>query len=242
MASVHGGRAGLVKGPQLAYKLLAGVVPCADGWLVVPGKLQGVSLFPEPPQVLSKLMEILDYRPSFEIVALQIPIGLPADRVAGGRAADREARRLLGPRRGAAILSTPPAKVFGDQGAEGLSAIGWQLLPRIEEAHREIASYHQRNVYEVHAELGFHQLNGDAPLRYSKNTPEGREERLELLSARMPGLERVLDNRPARVRLPQLLDAAVNLWTARRIAARAISRLPEVPEWNNDGLRMELVR
>lgn len=34
----------------------------------------------------------------------------------------------------------------------------------------------------------------------------------------------------------------VGLWTARRIAARAVSRLPENPEWNEDGLRMELVR
>jgi predicted RNase H-like nuclease len=39
-----------------------------------------------------------------------------------------------------------------------------------------------------------------------------------------------------------VLDACVDLWTARRIAARAVSRLPEVPEWNDDGLRMELVR
>lgn len=235
-------REGLKKGPALAYKLLAGVVPCGDGWLVVTGKLQGVSLFPEPPQVLGKLTEILDYRPSFEIVALTIPIGLPGQRAAGGRACDREARRLLGPRRGAAIVSPPPATVFGDPGAEGLSAVAWQLLPHIEEAHREIASYHQRNVNEVHPELGFHQLNGDRALRYGKNTPEGRAERHALLAARMPGLERVLDNRPPRVRVPALLDAAVNLWTARRIAARAITRLPEVPEWNNDGLRMELVR
>jgi predicted RNase H-like nuclease len=58
----------------------------------------------------------------------------------------------------------------------------------------------------------------------------------------MPGLERVLDNVPAGVRLPTVLDTCVNLWTARRIAARAVSRLPEVPEWNEDGMRMELVR
>jgi predicted RNase H-like nuclease len=44
------------------------------------------------------------------------------------------------------------------------------------------------------------------------------------------------------VRLPTVLDACVDLWTSRRIAARAVSRLPDVPEWNEDGLRMELVR
>jgi len=43
-------------------------------------------------------------------------------------------------------------------------------------------------------------------------------------------------------RLATVLDACVDLWTARRIAARAVARLPEVPEWNEDGLRMEFVR
>jgi len=44
----------LKRGAPLPYKLLAGVEPCPDGWLVVTGKLQGVTLFPEPAQVLGK--------------------------------------------------------------------------------------------------------------------------------------------------------------------------------------------
>jgi predicted RNase H-like nuclease len=233
----------LKRGAPLPYKLLAGVEPCPDGWLVVTGKLQGVTLFPEPAQVLGKLTEILDYRPSFEVVAIHVPIGLPGELAPGGRACDREARRLLGRRRAAAIMSPPPRSVLGaDLQPEGLSAVARVLLPRIQEAHREIASYHQRLVYEVHPELGFYDLNGDRPLRYAKRTTMGREERLKLLSDRIPGVERVLENRPETVALPALLDACVNLWTARRIAARAVKRLPEVPEWNEDGLRMELVR
>jgi predicted RNase H-like nuclease len=107
---------------------------------------------------------------------------------------------------------------------------------------REVASYHQRIVFEVHPELGFYQLNEDQPLKFGKRTEQGIAERLALLQARMPGLERVVDNRPETVSLPRLLDATVNLWTARRIAARAVARLPDVPEWNDDGLRMEIVR
>jgi len=233
----------LKKGAPLPYKLLAGVEPCRGGWLLVPGKLQGVSLFPEPPEVLGKLTEILDYRPSFEVVAIHVPIGLPGEQAArGGRACDREARRLLGRRRGAAVISAPPRSALWNGGGEGLSAVTRVLLPRIQEAYREIASYHQRRVYEVHPELGFYELNGDRPLRYGTRTTMGREERLTLLTERIPGIERVIENRPATVALPTLLDACVNLWTARRISARAVTRLPEVPEWNQDGLRMELVR
>ena len=232
----------LKRGAPVPYRLLAGVEPCGRGWLVVSGKLQGVSLFPEPPQLLATIVEILDYRPSFEIVALHAPIGLPSGLHPGGRASDREARRLLGPRRGAAIVSPPSRSVLDDDQGAGLSAVVRTLLPRIREVQRDVASYHQRTVFEVHPELGFHQLNGDAPLRRGKRTKAGIEERLALLRARMPGLDRVLDNRPPSVPLPRLLDACVDLWTARRIAARALARLPENPEWNEDGLRMELVR
>jgi predicted RNase H-like nuclease len=225
----------------MPYRLVAGIEPSPGGWLVVSGKLQGISLFPEPPQVMAKMIDVLDYRPSFEIVALHAPIGLPSEAAAGGRACDREARRLLGPRRGAAVVSPPPHSVLDDEG-DGLSAVGRALLPRIREVQRDVASYHQRVVFEVHPELGFYQLNDDAPLKFAKRTEQGIEERLSLLTARMPGLDRVLDHRPEGISLPRHLDACVNLWTARRIAARAITRLPEVPEWNEDGLRMELVR
>jgi predicted RNase H-like nuclease len=232
----------LKRAAPLPYRLLAGVEPAGGSWLVVSGKLQGVSLFPEPPQLMGSLVEILDYRPSFEIVALHSPIGLPSKREPGGRACDREARRLLGARRGAAIGSPPPREVLDDSVRSGMNAVVRSLLPRIREVQRDVASYHQRTVYEVHPELGFYQLNNDTPLRYGKRTEAGIAERLTLLRDKMPGLDRVLDNRPESVSLPRLLDACVDLWTARRIAARAVSRLPEIPEWNDDGLRMELVR
>jgi predicted RNase H-like nuclease len=239
---IHNAPQHLRKGAPLPYRPLAGVEPCPGGWFVVSGKLQGVSLFPEPPQVLASISDVLDARPPYEIIALHAPIGLPGERIPGGRACDRQARKLLGRRRGAAVTAPPSRSSVYDATGEGLSAVVRAQLARIREVQRDVASYHQRTVFEVHPELGFFQLNEDAPLRYSKRTHLGIEERLSLLQARMPGLERVLDNVPDGIRLPTVLDACVNLWTARRIAARAVSRLPEVPEWNEDGLRMELVR
>jgi predicted RNase H-like nuclease len=232
----------LRRGAPLPYRLLAGVEPCPGGWLVVAGKLQGVSLFPEPAQVMATMIDVLDSRPTFEFVALHCPIGLLPTTTPGGRACDREARKVLGPRRGAAIVTPPTRSDLEDTTGKGLSAVVRSQLGRIREVQRDVASYHQRSVFEVHPELGFYQLNDDEPLRYGKRTHLGIEERHKLLADRMPGLERVLDHRPGGVKVPTLLDACVDLWTARRIAARAVTRLPDVPEWNEDGLRMELVR
>jgi predicted RNase H-like nuclease len=232
----------LTRGPSLPYKVLAGVEPCSDGWLVVSAKLLGVSMLAEPPQVLPTLLDVLDYRPAFSFIALHTAVGLLDATLAGGRTCDREARRLLGPRRGSAVTSPPLRLVVGHSEGKGVSAVVKSLLPRIREAEQDVASYHQRTVYEVHPELGFYQLNGDRPMRYPKATVAGIEERMALLQDKLNGLDRVLDNRPPGVALPRLLDACIDLWTARRIAAHAVTRLPEAPEWNVDGMKMEMVR
>ena len=40
----------------------------------------------------------------------------------------------------------------------------------------------------------------------------------------------------------QEYEAAAMLWTARRASGRAIQRLPMDPEWDDGGIRIELVR
>ena len=235
-------------GPVLPYRLLAGVVPCPGGWLVASAKLQGITLSPEQPRVMSSLINVLDEKPAFEIIALAAPVGLLDAYRPGGRTCERDARRLLGWRRGAAVMSAPPrgaVEATTEQGARaagGVGAVALLLLPRVREVAREIQPYWQRTVYEVHPELSFHTLNGDQPLVYSKRMIVGRKERRELLAGRMPGVERILDAQLRRIREPHLLDAAACLWTARRIAAKAVQRLPEDPEWDSQGLRMEMVR
>jgi predicted RNase H-like nuclease len=235
------------RGPVLPYRPLAGVVPCPGGWLLASGKLQGITLSVDEPQVITTLIDVLDYRPSFEILALHAPIGLLDEPRPGGRTCDAEARRLLGPRRGAAVASAPWRSVVeggvpADSDLAGLSVTVRYLLPRFAEVAKEMQPYRQRTVFEVHPELSYHQLNGDRPLRYPKGTRVGQEERRALLVGRLPGVERLLDARLRRVSPRHLLDAAACLWTCRRIAARAITRIPEDPQWDSIGLRMELVR
>jgi predicted RNase H-like nuclease len=230
-------------GPQLPYRPIGGVVPCPGGWLALGGKLQGIVAAPEIPVVYPTLLEVLDRRPAFEIIVLGVPVGLLDERVKGGRACERAARQLLRHPRSAAIVPAPIRSAVGaGAAAEGLNPVQRALLPKVTEVAKEVQPYHQRTVYEGHPELSFHQLNGDTSLRWSKHSAAGAEERRALLDGKLPGIERQLLVAVKGAKPSHLLDAAALLWTARRVAARAVQRLPEHPEWDEAGLRMELVR
>jgi predicted RNase H-like nuclease len=231
--------------------LLAGVVPCRGGWLVCGGKLVGTGLFPEPPVVEKHLVEVVDHVPPYTVICLAAPIGLPDGPVEHGRKAERAARKVLGWPRLGAILSAPTiaATERADSYAEAvrlnggsLSPVTWGRIKRIREVREVVQSHTQRHVYEVHPELSFHQLNGDKSLVHSKRSPEGLKERRELLLRRFQGMEtRFEAGWPRGATEATLLDGFAALWTARRVAAKAATRIPESPEWNGDGLRMELV-
>lgn len=238
------------RGPELPYKLLAGVVPVPKGWLVASGKLLGIQVHPEDPALFETFREILDHIPQYQVVAVTVPIGLPTSPHRGGRAADHEARQILGFPHAGAIGSTPTRDALREKDYEKaraangglLDVVTWQQFPKIREVDDEMQPYLQRQVYEARPELSFYQLAEDAVLKHTKDSRAGQKERQELVRRRMPGSERVLDAELDSVRVTHLTDAAVTLWTARRIVAKAIARVPEVPEWDDRGLRMEIVR
>jgi predicted RNase H-like nuclease len=243
------GPGGPQQGAKLPYDLLAGVVPTKWGWVVASAKLQGIQMYPNEPELLGDLAEVLDYRPSFKVIALNAPIGLLEEPVDGGRECDREARRLIGFPRAGAIPTPPVRKALQATSYEeaarlsgGMSAVTWGLLRRYVEVDAEMAPYRQRTIFEVQPELSFFQLNNDQPMRFPKRDHIGMEERKNLLKGRIQGMERIVDAEISKVKPWQLIDAAACLWTTRRIASRAMTRIPEDPEWDETGLRMELVR
>jgi predicted RNase H-like nuclease len=199
--------------------------------------------------LFDSFLDVLDWRPAFEVIALACNVGLPEKPLAGGRTCDREARKLLGhPRRGAVFSAPARSSVNAETYEEarrlndGMSAPQWAMLRRIAEVDAAIEPYWQRTVYEVHPELSFYQLNEEKPLLYGKHLHKGVAERRALLERRIPGMGNALDRRVRGARRHHLIDAAACMWTARRIAGRAVSRVPEDPEWDDLGLRMEMVR
>ncbi len=105
-----------------------------------------------------------------------------------------------------------------------------------------MAPFRQRTIYEANAELSFFQMNENVPMRWSKHSERGMEERRTLLAAALPGTLRIIDAEVPGASPSHLLDVGALLWTARRIFARAAIRIPADPEWDEQGLRMEIVR
>lgn len=238
------------QGPSLPYDELAAVIPCRRGWAVAVGKLIGIQVFPDEPTVVARFRDVIDNIPAYKIIAVTLPVGLPTEPHRGGRMADEAARHVLGFPHAGAIGSTPTRRALTQRGYEAartangglLDVVTWQQFRRIRELDEEMEPYLQRRVFEVRPELSFYQLNEDVPMQHPKDSAAGRKEREALLRQRMPGAQRILDADVAGVPRYQLADLAVTLWTARRIAARAITRVPEDPEWDDKGLRMEIVR
>jgi predicted RNase H-like nuclease len=230
-------------GPPLPYKVVAGMTPCPGGWLVASAKLHAATFAPEDPQMFTKFPEVFDAHPAFEVIALNAPVGYP-DEPDEFRSCELEARKLLG-RRAITVRRTPSRGTM-ETGMprldEHLDAINLVLLPRYCEVASEMLPYRQRTVYEAHPELSFYVINGDKPLQRSKKSDEGIEERRTLLLKRVPGVQRVIDAELDGVPTSHLYDVAALLWTARRICAKAATRIPENPEWDTEGLRKEIVR
>jgi predicted RNase H-like nuclease len=209
--------------------------------------LQGITAHPQDPEVFKTFSEILDYRPSFEVIAVHCHLSFPEEDTPGGRTCDRLARQLLGwPRSGA--IGSPPSRHYlrtadlDARARKGLNPINARMMRRYAEVAEEMQPYRQRQVFEVHPELSFYQLNDERPMKHSKYTEAGVEERRRLVAAKIPGAETVFSSTVSGVSLRHLLDATADMVTARRIAARAVIRLPEDPEWDEQGVRMELLR
>jgi predicted RNase H-like nuclease len=231
-------------GPNLPYTLVAGVTPCGPSWLVAPAKLQGTIFAPEEPQLIAPFSEVLDQRPTFSVIALNAPVGYLDHGAAGGRTCDREARALLGAKRGSSIQSAPVRSPANELEflPDHLDAISMTLLPRYREVAADMAPFRQRTVYEVHSDVCFYELNDSQPLQWSKQSEKGVEERRALLETKFPSVNRILSAEVPGASMAHLIDVAAFVWTARRIFARAAIRIPQDPEWDEQGLRMEIVR
>jgi len=223
--------------------LVAGVTPWSGGWLAATAKIHGSTMGLEPPRSYETFIDVLSERPAFAVIVINAPVGYPDLPQQGSRTCDREVRAILGHRGGSLHNAPSRAALSGEikWNDAGLDAVTASLLPRYREVAEEMSPFRQRVVYEGHPELSFFQLNKDTPLDKSKRIEPGREERRLVLESKLPGIETILDAEIARLPPKHLFDVAALLWSARRVWGHAAKRIPIDPEWDSEGLRMEIV-
>ena len=208
-------------------KRVLGVDAAAGGWfavLLIDGYFAGADLQPSVSALLTRF-------PGVEVVAIDIPIGLP---VGQSRPADAAARAFVGAERAASVFATPPAEVLAAATYAEAVEIARRLLgtgiSRQTSALRDrifevagIATSDDR-IVEVHPEASFRALKG-APLRHSKHSWSGITERRALLSS--VGIL-LPDDLPGggRVAADDVVDAAVAAWSAMRVAEGNAATLP----------------
>jgi len=191
--------------------------------------------------------------PQLDVLAIDIPIGLPER---GPRACDREARAVLGARR-SSVFPAPPRAVLGAtswqqaceirNGLEGkrISKQTWAIVPKIREVDDALRRVPGRSAWvrEVHPEVCFWAWNG-APMKHAKKKAPGRDERLALV-CRHFGTRAFSEVRDRFERCDvaddDIVDAFAALWTAERILRGEAVQMPSAPPLDPEGLRMEIV-
>jgi predicted RNase H-like nuclease len=189
-----------------------GVDGCPGGWVGALVEDGGVTWHS------GDFAAMLDLQPA--ALAVDIPIGLPTGPER--RAADVEARALLGPQR-SSVFFVPPRVVLeaGSQpeatrlsraaGSVGVSIQMFHILDKVAEVDAHVQA--GADVVEVHPEVSLRRMCGH-PLP-PKRTHAGRDARLAVLRTWLPGLE-LPSPLPGRAQPDDCLDAVACAWTASR--------------------------
>jgi predicted RNase H-like nuclease len=216
-------------------------------------QLNGEEITGEFCRVFDSFTGIVELPEAPRYVGVDIPIGLPVIAVPGGRACDRAARKMLGPKRGSSVFAPPVRAALAADSYEralalnrasskhdiGISKQVYGLLPKLREVHDALNPELQLRFREVHPELSFATMNGGQPMRHSKKSKAGFEERLDQLSVFFPEVRGALEcTTSSAVGRDDILDAYAAAWTAWRMARGKAHYVPETPELDSRGLRM----
>jgi len=217
-----------------------GVDACKAGWV-------GVALAGGAPRAyvaaaIGGLVNLAEADGSLDVVAIDMPIGLPDHR---RRRADELAKAAIGPLASSVFITPvraaleapdhPTAVALNRELAgEGVSVQAYGLRVKLLQVDEWVRSCGRR-VVEVHPEVCFAALAGE-PLTVPKRTWAGVERRRRLLTAAGIVLDGELGLAGHAAGVDDVLDAAVAAWTARRVRRGEAYSLPDPPEVFGDGL------
>lgn len=224
---------------------IAGVDGFKSQWCVV---LQNLTTGELKVQFVPTFARLLSMKENPKVIAVDIPIGLPDYAIPGGRACEREARRMLGKRAssvfsavGRAVLDHPSRpeadRASRAAGGLGVGAQAWGLAAKLREADAAISPEHQSVVHEVHPEVSFWAMNDRVPMPFGKKSADGERARQAVLTRAGFAPEFIAEmGSPLRIGRDDFLDACAAAWTARRIATGVADRCSAGPDLDARGL------
>jgi predicted RNase H-like nuclease len=236
---------------------LAGVDGCTGGW---------VAAFVRPDsgetrvRIVPRFADVLSSPERPDVVAVDMPIGLPERVGIGGRAAENCVRPLLGARQSSVFSVPSRAAVYAADYGEacGVAAATsdpprkvskqlFNIAPKIREVDECLRASPEaaRRVFEVHPEVAFWRLNGGRPLTEPKKVKSrpyepGLALRRNLLMAGGLPDQAVNAAPPKGAAADDLLDALACAAIARRIHVGIAEPFPNPPPRDAFGLAMAI--
>ena len=224
-----------------------GVDGCKSRWIVIEKNLNSHTYRFH----LWATSELFHSHPIPQVIAIDIPIGLPDQ---GSRECDIDARKRLGKRASSVFRAPirPILKTTSRQEADRISSeldntgISFQtfgIIPKIREVDDELHQNPelQTRVWEVHPEISFYFLAHEKPMDHYKKTVYGFEERYQILK---PVFGKILYQAVHEFKThagrDDILDAFAALWTAERILSGSFEMIPSTCPKDSFGLRMTI--
>lgn len=236
---------------------LVGVDGCPAGWMAAFVRPDGSEVRLRTELRFSDIISAPE-RP--EIIAIDIPIGLPERAGRGGRPAENAVRPLLGARQSSVFSVPSRAAVYARDYQEAcrialatsdpprkVSRQLFLLTPKIREVDQALRADPALGgrVFEAHPELAFWQMNGARALSEPKRVrsqpyaPGLALRRALLASGGMPGAP-LEGAGPAGARADDVLDALACAVTARRLFKGVARRFPDARQQDAYGMCMAI--
>lgn len=234
-----------------------GVDGCKSGWFAVridDNAKWEVNLF-------HNVSDLWDKYSDAQLILIDIPIGLkesgPQERLC-----DYKAREILRHPRAASVFRAACRKaVYDAKTYEEAKAINelmttkripiqtWGIIPKIKEVDKFLLqnSNTRSKIREIHPEVCFWALAKGHPMNFNKKEIQGFSERLELLENIFPPAREIVNYALSNyyrkdVAKDDILDALSAAITAfGGIQNQQLDSIPEIPEYDSKGLRMEMV-
>jgi pyridoxine kinase len=214
-----------------------GVDGCKAGWVACWRDVSTLKF-----GVFKTFIEITSQFPN-AIIAVDMPIGLPDKIGEGGRGPEGLARKMLKGKSSSVFSMISRAAIVADTDyvetcrlarqnstpPKGISQQGFNILPKVRELDQILRADNSllEYVFESHPELALAVLTG-APVLEKKTQKGGQMKRIEILKTLGLPIVEHLPRLPG-AKLDDLIDAAICLLVAERIASGQAQSFPSQP-------------